>query len=177
MKQVVVDVGKGVTFTVTASRATVDVGLELSSGGTVGAMLLGGSLGFYTVSRTTPMSRTIYVSFAGSNVKANNTQSYIIPASAKRLLPVQRTFSGNAVASPSGGSTVAVVPTPVPIQLDFFDNQSNLIFSLYGGDTVYSFMSGPLDLPNDAYKFTISNMDSSNPSAAFTARLPFEIVP
>ena len=53
-----VDIGLGTQFTIGASAVNVIVGLEDTS--TVGEMRLAGQLSFYTVTRTTPVTRTLY---------------------------------------------------------------------------------------------------------------------
>jgi hypothetical protein len=75
-----VDIGKGCQFTVSGAFCTLEVGVDLPDVAVVTSMKLGGMLSFYPVVRTTPVTRTVYVSVA-----ATDFQTFPIPAFAKNV--------------------------------------------------------------------------------------------
>ncbi len=162
VKQVKVDVGKGINISLVASKVTVSVGLDIPSGGTAyGTMLLGASMGFGGSPLTAPVTSTIYID---SSLAASGSTSFTIPTGARTLLPIQRSF-----AAPGN------VLTPAAMRVDVKDRNGTTIYVLYGGDTLYSVMATPLPLANDAYSMTVNNVDAAIaiPTMRFMFQLEF----
>jgi len=143
-----VDMAKGCQFPVSASFVAVNVGLDYVNSSTV-QMALGGWLSAFTGQHVTPVKRTIYI----DSLAAAGTSTFLVPTFATQLLPPQRT------------------PLSNQFTLDFYDNVNNLIFSVQGGAGTTSFMTAPLDLPDDAYSCTLTNDGASS----LTVRIPFAL--
>jgi hypothetical protein len=143
--QAQVDVRKGVQFTVHGTFVAVDVGLD--AGNANGSMDIGAWLSFYSISRPSLMTRTIFI-----DALANaGTQTVVIPSFAVSLLPLQ-------------SST-----TTANIQMNFRDKNGTLIqrSDLLAPGTQRS----PIPLPDDAYDVVFTNNDT----VAVTARAMFEL--
>lgn len=168
---IVVDVGKGSNFSFAASWVNVSVGLELPSGGTAGSVDIGASLGFGGSGGSCPVTRTVYIDTPiaiNPGASPSATTSTPVPVGAKQLLPIQRAFVVTAGTPP--------VLTPVAFMIDFFAfDGTTIVATLYGGDTVYSAMSSPLPLPNDAYSFRVTNMDAVVGHTIPSMRLVFQL--
>lgn len=154
-----VDIAKGLQLSVIASAVYVSVGLDFDSSSTPGTMVVGASLGFFGVPRTSPVTCTLY---RDTDIAAAGTWTVDIPTFARQLLPIQRSFS-------APGGTL----TPAAMLVNVRDINGTTIYSLYGGDTLYSIMSDPLPLSNDAYTIRVTNQDAA--IVIPTMRLVFEL--
>lgn len=154
-KTVRVDISKGGSVCVQASVVFVNVGLELS-GANTGSIILGASMGFGSVDNNLLVTRTVY--FDTALTAGSSTAVTQIPAGAKQLLPIQRAVSRT-------GTTL----TAVPFCVEFFDASGTVVATLFGGDTVYSFMESPMPIPDDAVTFQVTNCGAANsiPSMRF----------
>lgn len=162
----VCDISKGQNISFSASWVTVAVGLDLVSGSN-GTLDIGASIGFFGSGGSCPVTRTIYLDTAVGIAGSGPSARMIVPIGAKQLLPIQRTFN----KTPGTPDTLL----PAAFLLTFYDINGNAVGEMYGGDTVYSVMSGPLPLPNDAYSFDVENFNTTTeiPKMRFIFQLGF----
>lgn len=102
-----VDIGLGVQLTVGASQVTLSVGLD-SIVGVTPQMRLGGTISFYPIVRTLPVTRTRYAD--APNAIAGASLFFSVPS-----------FSGNVVFLPLAPANGYAI--------DFFDSSNTLVYS------------------------------------------------
>lgn len=134
---VTVDVGRGIQLTVPGSTAFVRVGLDP---GSEISYRIAASIGFYTIVRTTPLTRTLYI----DDLAGSGSQALARPAFASGLL-----FERSAPAS--------------QWLLEFVDGSGAVVYSRILQANAY--FDTPIQLSNDIVSVTATNQSGSSGSA------------
>lgn len=126
-----IDLGQGWQLTVPTASMYVDVGIDPSSASSSQSIMVSGSIGFYTVVRTAPLTFTSYIDSLGSMGASTKTR----PPFASTLNFMRADISAQyLIEFKSLSGTIGTYVLPASVNLD-----------------------APIVLPNDVYSVTVTN--------------------